>query len=103
MPKTSATAALTRTGDGTYQVSGQLVFASVREVLRSSATVFQNEAQTSIDLSGVQAVDSAGLALLIEWYRTAEKAKRAIRFVGAPAQLRALAKISDIETVLPFA
>lgn len=103
MAKQSATASLTRSGEGAYQVTGQLVFGAVRDVLESSETVFRGEAQSSIDLSGVQAVDSAGLALLIEWYRIAERAKRSIRFVGAPAQLRALAKISDIEGVLPFA
>ena len=98
----SATGSIARVADGSYRVTGHLVFDSVRDVLRASSSVFQSEPQLSIDLSGVESADSAGLALLIEWYCSAEKAKRAIRFTGLPAQLRALAKISDIESVLPL-
>jgi phospholipid transport system transporter-binding protein len=45
-------------------------------------------------------VDSAGLALLIEWYSQASKASKSISFVAVPEQLSALAKISDVDQFL---
>ncbi len=81
---------------------GGLVFATARDVLKQSAAALASEAQWTIDLSKVDSADSAGLSLLIEWYRLAARANRPIRFVGAPAQLLALAKISDIDELLPF-
>jgi phospholipid transport system transporter-binding protein len=93
----------TFTGDADgYKVAGNLVFETVRDILRQSASAFASNGQLSIDLSQVRNADSAGLALLIEWYRLAEKAKRPLRFTGTPKQLLALAKISDVDEVLPF-
>jgi phospholipid transport system transporter-binding protein len=102
MKKANTNGAIARVADGSYQVTGHLVFDTVRDLLRSSADVLQTESQQSIDLSGVASADSAGLALLIEWYCAAENAKRTVRFIGVPNQLRALAKLSNLETVLPL-
>ena len=99
---TTAGTEFSRTGDGSYRVVGSLVFATVRDVLRQSGSAFAAESQLVIDLSQVAAADSAGLALLIEWYRLAERAKQPLKFSRAPPQLVALAKISDIDTLLPF-
>src|SRR5689334_1019978 len=88
---------------GNIRVAGNLVFDTVRDALKQSAQAFGSDGPLSIDLSKVTNADSAGLALLIEWYRLAERDKRKLEFIGAPKQLRALAKISDLETVLPFA
>jgi phospholipid transport system transporter-binding protein len=87
-------------GAGRYRVSGELTFATARDLLRAAQTQFAKDAAAEVDLAAVSAADSAGLALLIEWYRTASEAKKAIRFIGAPAQLLALAKISDLEWLL---
>jgi phospholipid transport system transporter-binding protein len=92
----------TRESDQRYSVSGHLGFTSVRDVLRASAPLLDGQPTIEIDLAKVESADSAGLALLIEWYCLAQRSNRSIRFVNAPAQLRALAKISDIETVLPL-
>ena|SRR5512142_105527 len=88
---------------GNMRVAGNLIFDTVRDVLKQSAQAFVSQGPLSIDLSRVSNADSAGLALLVEWYRLAERNKRKLQFIGAPQQLRALAKISDLETVLPFA
>ena len=96
-------AEFTRNADGSFRIAGSLVFATVRDVLRRSLPILAAESELAIDLSAVTSADSAGLALLIEWFRVAELAKKKLRLIGAPAQLRALAKISELETVLPFA
>jgi phospholipid transport system transporter-binding protein len=91
-------------GEGsTYLVSGHLVFGTVREVLNQSAQVFESSGELQFDLSQVTQSDSAGLALLIEWYRLAQSHQRPLRFRSVPPQLQALAKISDLDTLLPFA
>ena len=92
-----------RDPSGSYRVAGPLSFDTVRNALKESTEVFAAEGDLNIDLSQVTNADSAGLALLIEWYRWAAERDRQLKFIGAPAQLRALAKISDLETVLPFA
>ena len=53
-----------------------------------------------VDLGGVGASDSAGLALLIEWLRVARQGGQAIRFANVPAQIEALARISEVEDLL---
>jgi phospholipid transport system transporter-binding protein len=92
-----------RESSGVYQVAGDLVFETVRNVLAQSAPYFASDSEIAIDLSKVTQADSAGLALLMEWYCLATASKRAFRLTGAPPQLLALAKISNLETVLPFA
>ena len=92
-----------RDADGAYRVAGDLSFATVRDVLRASTQAFAASGELAIDLSQVTNADSAGLALLIEWYRWAVQRNQSMRFIDTPQQLRALAKISDLESVLPFA
>jgi phospholipid transport system transporter-binding protein len=89
-------------GNGNFRVSGELTFATARDALQLSQSVFVEPTDLSIDLSGVRSADSAGLAVLIEWYLQANRANKAIHFVGVPMQLRALAKISDVAELLAF-
>lgn len=84
-------------GAGQFRVAGALTFATANELLRSTPAF---DADAIVDLSGVTAIDSAGLALLIEWYLAASRNKRVVRFSGVSTQLRALAKISDIDQLL---
>lgn len=93
-------AALNRVDAGCYRVDGKLVFTTVGELLAVSSTQFKNELPREIDLSGVTSSDSAGLALLIEWMGIAHRRGGAVNFTGTPAQLNALAKISDLDKVL---
>lgn len=87
-------------GGGRYRVGGALTFDAVRAALEQIPGRFAGDERIEIDLAGVSAADSAGLALLIEWYGWAASADKTIRFVSAPSQLRALAQISDMEELL---
>ena len=94
-------ATIEATGGNAFRVSGELTFATARKVLRMSEANFAKlSSELAIDLSAVSVVDSAGLALLIEWYRQATQCGHPVRFLGAPAQLKALAKISDVDKLL---
>lgn len=87
-------------GGGRYRVGGALTFDAVLGALEQMRGRFAGDERIEIDLAGVSAADSAGLALLIEWYGWAARANKTIRFVSAPPPLRALAKISDMEELL---
>ena len=82
------------------RVSGALVFATVGALLRAGSEAIARGAAAVIDLTGVTQSDSSGLALLIEWLSLARAAGRPLRYEGIPAQLRHLAQLSEVETLI---
>ena len=98
-----ASLTLSELSPGLYRVEGELTFASIdRQALKSFHFLKGNEL-ISIDLSGVQASDSAGLALMIEWIRLARMSRVKLAFKNVPAQLLALAKLSGFDETEYFA
>jgi phospholipid transport system transporter-binding protein len=94
-------AKLVNDGAGSYRVEGVLDAASVPELLRESAARFAGAgAELYVDLGSVTESDSAGLALLIEWLRLARGRKQKLHFDNVPQQLRALARISEVEDLI---
>jgi phospholipid transport system transporter-binding protein len=53
-----------------------------------------------VDLSGVTQTDSAGLALLLEWITWANHTVREIRYTGTPERILAIAKTTEVESLL---
>lgn len=87
-----------------WQVRGDLTFATVLDALARSRPLLGTAAgDLCIDLAGVARADSAGIALLLEWMRMAAAAGRTVRFCGMPAQMHAIARVSDLDHVLPLA
>lgn len=91
--------------DGQFQISGELSFATVTAVLEEGRErLFLNAGEcVDLDLAGVSRADSAGLALLIEWMRQAQKRQVAIRFHHLPEQLLAIARAGELDGLLPVA
>lgn len=87
-------------GNGRFRVSGVLDASTAREVLEQSESRFAQSKEIDVDLGGVGESDSAGLALLIEWLRTTRQGGQAIRFANLPAQIEALARISEVEDLI---
>ncbi len=56
----------------------------------------------NIDCSLLERSDSSGLALLLEWYRVAQVQKIDIVFYNLPQQMYDIARISDLDTILPL-
>ena len=88
-------------GDGTVRVSGAITFDTVEEV-RAAARARMGperwrEESLTFDLGGIEAADSAGLALLVAWQRTARREGGRIHFRGTPAALRAIAGLSGVD------
>lgn len=81
-------------------LSGELDAETVPKRLRESEHWFDTAGQTVIDLSGVQRVDSAGVALLLDWVRDARAAHATLSFVNAPAQMRAIIDFCALNDVI---
>jgi phospholipid transport system transporter-binding protein len=86
--------------DGSFRLLGELGFATVPEVLESGRRLFSGGGTLTLDLSGVSRVDSAGLALLVEWVREGRRQGRTLAFTGVPEQLLSIARISGLEEIL---
>ncbi|MCL4792783.1 MAG: STAS domain-containing protein [Gammaproteobacteria bacterium] len=87
-------------GPGQLALSGPLVFATAGDLLEASRGMFAGDSGISIDLGGVTKVDSAGLALLLEWLRWGQAASRTVRFTALPEKLLAIARLSGVEEML---
>lgn len=89
-------------GAGRFRVVGQLGFDTVAQALEASHKLFADYHVMELDLSGVTSADSAGVALLIEWVSRARHSKCMLHFRNMPQQVMALARISDVESLLPL-
>ena len=93
-------ATLAALGQGRFRLSGDLLFENAARLLDEGIAAFGADARAEIDLSQVGRVDSAGLALLVEWSVAARGDGRAIHYRNAPPVLGALAGISDLSKFL---
>ncbi len=94
---------LTDQGDGLFSIEGNLTFATIdKQTLKSFAFLSQHK-QITIDLSGVECTDSAGLALMIEWIKISRQHKTRLRFKNIPEQLKHLAQLSGFDKTSHFA
>jgi len=94
-------AGITRSGEGRYEISGELTFSTVPDVGRTALGEIA-DTPVQVDLAGITRVDSAGIALLIELIRRVRKRGGDISLTHAPPQLMAIARVSGLDTVLPF-
>lgn len=81
------------------EVSGDLTLEHVTRVYEQSRALLPGQVRT-VDLGGVSRVDSAGLALLLEWQSEARKRDASLRFEGAPEDLLSLAGLCEATELL---
>ena len=88
--------------DGRYSLPEALTFATTPRLYLQTGEMFNTPLpRLTFDLAGVTRVDSAGLALLLEWLREARRRGKEIRFQNIPGQLAAIAKVSGLNDILP--
>jgi phospholipid transport system transporter-binding protein len=87
-------------GDRRLRASGELEFATATEALRAGLAQLAAGRDWTIDLVGVTAGDSAGLAVLVEWLSAAHARGSQLVFTGIPPQMLAIARISDLDGLL---
>ena len=89
--------------DGSFVVRGELSFTTVPPLLANSGALFEaDEAMITLDLQEVERADSAGLSLLIQWWRQARAIDKQIQYINLPGQMRAMAELSGLTDLLPI-
>ena len=88
--------------DRALLVSGEICFGSVHQLLDEGRSAIRalsgNEAV--LDLSAVTKADSAGLALVVDWVRTAQQRGTQLQVVGVSPQLLDIASVSGLDDFL---
>lgn len=94
-----ATLTLDTDGSGRKLIRGEITHKTINSVLNQN--IFDSNPLT-VDFSGVTHADSSGLALMVQWTRRAQKEAVTLHFVHIPEKLFALAKMSNVDTILPI-
>jgi len=91
--------------DGRLEVRGALTFATARKARQEGLHWLASASarDLEIDCSGVDASDSAGLMVLLDWLAYARQQGRSLQLRRIPAAILALARISEVNGALESA
>ncbi|MBI5039665.1 MAG: STAS domain-containing protein [Gammaproteobacteria bacterium] len=95
-------AAVRRGADDRLVVEGELDFTTVARLREAAKPLLGVGADVRVDLQGITRSDSAGLALLVDWMRAAQRLGKPIQFLNIPPQMLAIARVSSLDQVLPL-
>jgi phospholipid transport system transporter-binding protein len=84
----------------TLAVSGELTFQTAARALSEATAAIAGGGQTRLDLAGLVNVDSAGLACVLAVVARARGQGRPFHVVNAPAGLRTLAQVADVDGLI---
>ena len=96
MPADTAATSVGPDADGVVRVRGPLTFSSVPAMATEAPRWLTAGRLAEVDLGEVTRVDSAGLALMLDWMAHAGSVGAGLRFISAPAQLLAIARASGL-------
>ncbi len=91
---------LSQRGAGAWHLAGVLDMTSA-PTLRDLAGKLVDAPEVLVDLCDVTRMDSAGLALLVEWQGQARGRRTKLRFRNVPAGIAAIAEVYGLGAVLP--
>jgi phospholipid transport system transporter-binding protein len=89
-----------RAGPERLEVKGALTFATAADALRRGQQLLVASQACTVSLAGVDDADTAGLAVLIQWLAIARARAAVLRYEAVPAQILAVAQISDVQDLL---
>jgi ABC-type transporter Mla MlaB component len=85
--------------DSRASITGELSFFTVLTIREQAMRYVTNTSQPMFNFSGVNKADSAAVALMIEWWRAASLAKKAIAFEALTPSLISLIRVSNLQEV----
>ena len=93
---------LTETSPGQFVARGPLTFATARRAREMGLSVLSATSSKDIhvDCSGINASDSAGMTVLLDWLSVAKGSGRSLHYGNLPDQVEAIARISDVLELL---
>lgn len=92
---------LRREDDRLWTLSGDLSLESVPRLLVDGTGLWREGAERCVDLAGVGRIDSAGVALLLEWQRQARRRKVRLTYRNVPRELLSIAEVCGVRALLP--
>ena len=88
-------------GAGIFRLDASLTFATVPALHGPGvAHIEAAGADLQFDLQRVEVIDSAGLALLIDWLAAARAKQCRLRYTQPPSALLSLARLSEVEGLI---
>ena len=87
-------------GAARHQLSGRLEFDTAAEALRAVSEAFESTDNLTLDLSGITAVNSAGLALLVECKSIARRSGKSVSFESVPHSVQKIAEVCQVQDLL---
>lgn len=90
-----------------FKITGALVYSSASSLLEKSMLLMKNQFKTedtsiNFDCSEVTRIDSAGIALLIEWKRTCDQNNKQFSITNLPDQAKSLVETYRLKDVLHY-
>lgn len=83
----------------TLRLSGPLTLNTVKALFDQGLP--QGQSSLVVDLSAVEAVDSAAVSLMLSWLREAQRRNISLCFNSIPDNLMSLARLYGVADVLP--
>ncbi|MGD9597800.1 MAG: lipid asymmetry maintenance protein MlaB [Steroidobacteraceae bacterium] len=93
---------LDETAPGRLALRGALDFGTARMAREAGIAWFTRDrtGDWSVDCSGLDAANSAAVAVLLDWLAIVHRAGGHLRFEGLPERVRAIAEISEVDELL---
>jgi len=86
---------------GVWQVAGDIDFTSVIALSdQGCQLIAESKNGCRFDFSKVGSVNTVALSLLLNWRREAQKLGVDVEFCELPAELHAIAELSDLESLV---
>ncbi|MCH9696512.1 MAG: STAS domain-containing protein [Gammaproteobacteria bacterium] len=101
MTSSSKAINMTLVKPGLYDLQGELTFATVNQIHKQANKILKLQTESTISLNNVNQIDSAGLALLIDWSNP-KTHNQSIQFSNPNQQLLRLMDLYNLKTVLIF-
>ncbi len=83
-----------------WVLSGEIDFDTVPSLLGHPGANMVRGRNVQVDLAGVTRVDSAGLALMVEWLRESQRKGLGMSFSNVPKQLQSMAQLCGLQDIL---
>lgn len=87
---------------GRLQVKASMLVPNAATLLIAGRHAM-HETEEIFDFAAVSEADSSALAVMLGWMRSAESAKKPLKFINVPDNIRALAELYGVEKLLPLA
>lgn len=86
-----------KNSDSSFALNGKLEFSSVRQAEKAAKPILDFRQDLTIDCTKLEHCDSAGIALLVNWSKSAKLNNTRILFVNFTQQMHQLIRLMGLE------